>query len=103
MGKCVFDECGLIERGFGGVMKILTHCLDENLVILSKDLWDKVYHDNGVERINTPLNLKEMKVMYDECLSDNTIMVPDKEYFDQQRELVLSNIENFMEGNKCAD
>lgn len=39
-------------------MKILTHYLDENLVVLSKDLWDKVYHEKGVERINTTLNLK---------------------------------------------
>ncbi|ADX88196.1 hypothetical protein 2018Mat167_0730 [Vibrio phage ICP1] len=84
-------------------MKVITHCLDENLIILSKDLWDKVYHDNGIELINTTLNLNGMKVVYDEYLSFDTIMVPDKQYFDQKRELVLSNIEIFMEGDKCAD
>ena len=84
-------------------MKLLTHCLDERLVILSKDLWGKVYHDSGIERINTTLNLKGMKVVCDVCLSDNTIVVPDKEYFDQKRELVLSKIENFMEDFKCAN
>ena len=78
-------------------MKLLTHRLDENLVILSKDLWDKVYHDSGIERVNITLDLKGMKVVYEKCLSDNTIIVPDKQYFDQKRELVLSNIENFME------
>lgn len=84
-------------------MKVITHCLDDNLIILSKDLWDKVYHDNDVERINTTLNLKEMKVVYEEYLSPNTIMVLDKQYFDQKRELALGNTEIFMEDNKCAD
>lgn len=73
-------------------IKVMTHRLRDNLFIVSGDLKEHIERNmEPSEYVNSFLygNKNFTEVVEDKMLSDMTIMVPDREYFDKKMDEVI--------------
>lgn len=78
-------------------IKVLNHRVRDNLFILSSDLYSKISKEGYTlpDRLNVLDNTAE--ILEDEYLNPNTVMVPDRVYFDKKIDKALADMKWFAE------